>query len=184
MWSDLKRIAFWCLLIAAFAIALTTAMGDHEAEHGSLTLPPGGTVELPEGTVKVFYDEGGEVQTGAKLSAPVRFQVVPAAGGPPLTDQTGPAQATGVETQRSEDVISRGSVAELDVPADGAYVVTGTTGAATPGVIKFGTDPFSAVIDRWRLLGGLLAAALVLAFIPAPRTRQSGQSDAAWAASD
>lgn len=179
MWRSIKSMVIWGLLIAAFAIALTTAMGDHESDYGSVTLPPGGTVELPEGTVKVFYDEGGEVATRARLAAPLRFQVVPAGGGEPLTDQSGPAQATGTETRRSEDVISRGSVADLDVPSEGDYVVSGSTGAASPGVIKFGTDPFTAVLRRWRLLAALLAAALLVAFLPTPRPRRS--ADTAWA---
>jgi hypothetical protein len=181
MWRSLKQMVFWALLIAAFAVVVTTALGDHEAEHGSLTLPPGGTVELPEGTVKVFYDEGGEAATGTALNAPLRFQVVPAAGGAPLTNQSTSSSATSTGTQRSEDLISRGSVAKLEVPSEGEYVVTGGNGVA-PGVIKFGTDPFSAVTDRWRLLAVLLGGALLVTFIPVPRTRGSGHQDAVWAA--
>jgi hypothetical protein len=179
MYRSMQRMVFWSLLIAAGAIALVTAMGDHKSDYGSLTLPPGGTVELPEGTVKVFYEEGGEAVAGARLSAPLRFQVVPAGGGPPLTEQATNTQATGAQTQRSEDVISRGSVAKLDVPAEGDYVVTGSTGAASPGEISFGTDPFTAVLRKWRLLGALLAGALIVTLLPLPRPRRS--ADTAWA---
>ena len=153
-------------------------MGDHESDYGTLTLPPGGRVELPEGTVKVFYDEGGVARNGRNLQAPLRFQVVPATGGTPLTSESTTSSATGTGTQRSEDVISRGSVAKLDVPSEGTYVVTGGNGVA-PGVIKFGTDPFTAVVKRWRLLGGLLLAALIVAFLPAPHTRR--RTGTAWA---
>lgn len=183
MWGSLKRALFWGLVVAAGAIALVTAMGDHESDFGSLTLPPGGTVELPEGTVKVFYEEGGQAVSGSDLAAPVTFSVVPAAGGPAVTAESTSSQASEAGTSRSEDVISRGSVAELDVPAEGDYVVTGGTGAASPGVIKFGTDPFSAVIDRWKLLAALLGGALLLTFLPTPHTRQSNHG-AAWAAGD
>lgn len=182
MWRSIKQMVFWALMIAAFAIVLTTALADHEADHGTLTLPPGGTIELPEGTVKVYYEEGGQANASSRLAAPLRFQVVPAAGGAPLTESSTTPAATSAGTQRSEDLISRGSVAELEVPADGAYVVTGSTGAATPGVIKFGTDPFSAVIDRWRLLAVLVGGAMLVAFIPVPRTRRSGHQDTVWAA--
>ena len=181
MWRDLKRIVFWALMIAVFAIVGFTLMGDHEADYGSLTLPPGGNVELPEGKVKIFYDEGGQSIPGSSLSAPLTFQVVPAGGGEPLTSEATRATESGaVNNRRSEDVISRGSVAELEVPEEGTYAVTGGTAGASPGVIKFGTDPFTAVVRKWRLLGGLLAAALLVTFLPVPRHRRSG--DAAWPA--
>jgi hypothetical protein len=179
MWRDLKRMIFWGLVIAAAVLVATTAAGDHESDYGALTLPPGGKVELPEGTVKIFYDEGGQSRGGRNLEAPLRFQVVPAGGGEPLTSEATSTSATGTGTQRSEDVISRGSVAKLDVPSEGVYVVTGGNGVA-PGEIKFGTDPFSAVLKRWRLIGGLLIAAVIIALIPAPHTRRSSNS-AAWA---
>ena len=178
MWRDLKRMIFWGLVIAAGVVVVTTAVGNHEADYGELTLPPGGTVELPEGTVKVFYEEGGQALNGRSLQAPLRFQVVPAAGGAPITSSSTTSSATGAGTERSEDVISRGSVAKLDVPSEGDYVVTGGNGVA-PGVIKFGTDPLAAVVKRWHLLAGLLLAALVISFLPAPHTRR--RSDTAWA---
>jgi hypothetical protein len=177
MWHALKQMLFWGLLIAAAGVVAVTALGDHESDYGSVNVPPGGTVELPKGTVKIFYEDGAAL--GNQLAVPIRFEVLPAAGGTPLTQKSTTGSSTGVGTQRSEDVISRGSVAELDVPSEGDYVVRGGLGAG-PGVLSFGTDPFTAVTRKWRLLLGLLGAGLLVSLLPAPRTRRT--SDHAWAA--
>ena len=35
--------------------------------------------------------------------------------------------------------------------------------------LKFGTNAGAAVVDRWRLLAGLIGAALLISLIPVPR---------------
>jgi len=184
MWRSLKRMAFWALLIAAFAIALVTAISDHKDDYGSLVLPPGGTVHLPKGETEVFYEEqqGGPTSAGSELSSPLTFTVVAVGGGAPLTTSGSAPGASGVETERSEDVIERGAVAQLDVPAEGDYTVTGGTKSGAPGVISFGVDPVDAVMNKWRLFAVLLGGALLISLLPTPRTRRN--PDTAWAAGD
>lgn len=181
MWGSVKRMLFWGLMAAAFVVALTTWMGDHESDFGSLNLPPGGTIELPKGHVEVFFNEGAPTAERNRLAAPLTFQITPAAGGAALADTDTPEQASDTQTQRSEDVISRGSVAKYDVPEEGNYVVSGGS-AANPGVLTFGTDPFHAVMRKWHLWGGLIGAAVLLSLLPTPRTRRT--PDAGWVAGD
>jgi hypothetical protein len=181
MWGSLKRMLFWALVIAAFAVAIVTWLGDHQADFGTVSLPPGGTVTLPKGEVEVFFEERTASADPNRLAAPLVFQVVPAAGGAPLTDKDNPAQAGSAQTQRSEDVISHGSVATYDVPEEGDYIASGGS-AASPGALEFGTDAFHAVLRTWHLWGGLLVAAFIVTLLPTPHTRRS--PDAGWAAGD
>jgi hypothetical protein len=170
----IKQITVPLLVLAAAAVAVATVFSDHDDDYGAVPLPEGGVVELPSGTVKVFYKEGDEARSvTAQPSTPVRFEVTPAAGGPPLeetpTAKEGNAE---LETQRSADVGSPGSVANIEVPAEGSYRVSGSSGRpAGASSLTFGTDPLGAVARRWKLLAGLLGAAVLVALIPLPRRR-------------
>ena len=64
-------------------------------------------------------------------------------------------------------------MAKLDVPSAGSYVVS-AGGAAAPGTssLEFGTNAGSALAKRWRLLAGLLGAAILVALIPVPRSKR------------
>jgi hypothetical protein len=70
--------------------------------------------------------------------------------------------------QRSEDVTSLGSVAKLDVPAEGSYVVRVSSAGSVGSSLNFGTDPLTAVARRWRLFAILFGLAALIAFIPIP----------------
>jgi hypothetical protein len=170
----IKHITVPLLVLAAFAVGIATVFSDHAADYGTVSLPEGGVVELPSGTVKVFYKEVGEPPAPTdKLSAPLSFEVIPAGGGVPLeetpTAREGNAE---LETQRSTDVGSPGSVADIEVPADGSYLVRGSSGQpAGASYLTFGTDPLGAVVRRWKLLAGLLIASALVALIPMPRRR-------------
>jgi hypothetical protein len=173
----IKHITVPLLVLAAAVVALATVFSDHDDDYGTVTLPAGGLVELPSGTVKVFYQEGNLPQNPiADLAAPVRFEVTPAGGGAPLaktpTADTGNAE---LQTQRSADIGSPGSVADIEVPAEGTYSVTGSAGRpgqpAGAARLTFGTDPLGAVARRWKLLAGLLVAAFLVALVPIPRRR-------------
>jgi hypothetical protein len=158
------------LVLVAVGVALATIFSDHSDDYGRVTLPQGGTVHLPEGKVTVFYRvEGGTSELEQNASG-VAFQVVPARGGQPVATTLENSEVSEVAVQRSETIGELGAVAKLDVPAAGDYVVSGDSGLQ-PGAssLEFGTNAASALVDRWRLLAGLLLGALLLAIIPVPR---------------
>ena len=169
----LKHTLSTFLLIAAVAVAIATALSEHSDDYGAVALPQGGAVELPAKTVTVFYEEPG---TGANSIHEPRglgaFRVTPAGGGEPL-----PIRATGsdaseseVTVQRSETIGELGAVAKIDVPEEGFYVVTGRlTQPGATSSLTFGTSAGAAVIDRWRLLAGLVGGAFLLTLIPVPK---------------
>ena len=170
----IKHITVPLLVLAAFAVALATVFSDHAADYGTVSLPQGGVVELPSGSVKVFYKEGDDPPAPTtKLAAPLSFEVTPSGGGAPLeetpTTKSGSAE---FETERSADIGSPGSVADLEVPAEGSYLVRGSSGQpAGAASLTFGTDPLGAVLRRWKLLAGLLLGAVLVAAVPLPRRR-------------
>jgi hypothetical protein len=166
----LKHTIFVGLIVAAAAVVLATAFSGHADDYGQVGLPEGGTVELPEGTVTVFFKELGQKDPIHQADATLSFQVVPAGGGPAINETATQGGTDEVEVQRSEDIGELGSVAKLDVPEAGLYAVSGHANR-TPGAsfLTFGTNPGAAVIDRWRLLAGLLGGAMLLSLIPTPR---------------
>jgi hypothetical protein len=87
-----------------------------------------------------------------------------------------------VQVQRSEDVNSFGSIAKLDVPAEGTYAVRMRSAGALGSSLSFGTDPFTAVVRRWELFAILLGLAILIAFIPRPGRWSRGreEEDAGW----
>jgi len=170
----IKNITVPLLVLAAFAVAIATVFSDHASDYGTVSLPEGGVVELPSGTVKVFYKEVGEAPAPTdRLAAPLRFELTPVGGGAPLEETPTANQGNAeIETERSTDVGSPGSVADIEVPADGSYLVSGSSGQpAGASYLTLGTDPLGAVIRRWKLLASLLIAAALVAVIPVPRRR-------------
>jgi hypothetical protein len=170
----IKQITVPLLVLAAFAVALATVFSNHDADYGTVTLPEGGLVELPSGTVKVFYKEEDQPRNPiADLAAPISFEVTPAGGGAPLEETpTAKSGTAEFETERSADIGSPGSVADIEVPAEGTYLVSGSSGQPVGASrLTFGTDPLGAVTRRWKLLAGLLIAAVLVALVPLPRRR-------------
>jgi hypothetical protein len=170
----LKNTIVAGLLIAAVAIALSTAFSDHSDDYGRVSLPANGMVHLPDGKVTVFFS-GSDAQPG---SGGLAVQVVPAAGGAalPMSAPGGSISADG--TQRSEVIGEHGAIAKLDVPSTGEYRVVGNT-SLPPGTstLSFGTTVTSAVSAKWKLLAGLVIAAFLIALIPTPRHRRRWQDD-------
>src|SRR2546430_62158 len=77
----LKNTIFILLLLAAAGVVLVTALSDHSDDYGQVSLPQGGVVELPKGTVTVYFSQLGDNSDPVKqLSGPLSFQVVPAGG--------------------------------------------------------------------------------------------------------
>jgi hypothetical protein len=179
-----KRIVPTLLGVAIATVVLFTLFSNHESDYGRVPLPPGGTVELPEGTVKIFFEEAGSA-SDSRLAAPLSFQVSPSGGGGPLAlEPTSKSGTSETQVQRSEDVTSLGAVAKLNVPEEGTYVVRGGSPALAGSALSFGTDPLTAVGRRWQLLAILLGAGVLIALIPLPRGGSGAAAESTGWSSD
>jgi hypothetical protein len=184
MMRALKRLIPPLLLAAAAAVVLFTLLGDHKSDYGRVPVPPGGTVELPEETVTVYFEEAGPASEGV-LAAPLSIRVTPAAGGSAIElEPTANGGTSETLVQPSENLNALGSVAKLDVPADGPYRISGGSAALAGSSLTFGTDPLTAVARRWELLAILLGAAVLVALIPLPRRGGGHAAEATGWSSD
>jgi hypothetical protein len=175
----LKRVVPKLLVVAAFAVTIVVLVTDHRAEYGTVALPQGGLVQLPEGTVKVFVDEPQQPGDPRDLSSPLSFDVTPVGSSAALAKNPEVQENSRQLTKRSEAIGSKGAVASIDAPSSGAYRVSGGFAEATPGAsLSFGTDGFMAVIDRWKILAGLLLGAFLLTLIPVPSRGSSYEASA------
>jgi hypothetical protein len=167
----LKHTLSLLLFVAAIVVALGTLFSDHSGDYGKVSLPQGGTVQLPKGAVTVYYQVQGGPSDGAENTR-FAFQVSPAQGGEPLPLGS-PSHTSDYGLVRSESIGDLGAVAKIKVPSAGSYVVSGSSSAA-PGsaFLEFGTNAATAVLHRWKLLAGLLLGALLLTLIPVPRWRR------------
>ncbi|HEY1357125.1 MAG TPA: hypothetical protein VGF21_02360 [Thermoleophilaceae bacterium] len=170
------------LVLAAAGITLAIAFSSHSDDYGRVPLPQGGTVHLPKGKVTIYYRVRGE--ENPKNASGLALRITPVGGGAPIATLLANGQTSDVAVTRSETIGEAGSLAKLDVPAAGDYVVSATTPLA-PGVssLEFGTNAGAAVLKHWKLLGGLLVGALLLALIPAPRSgrrRRGGDEPTGW----
>jgi|SRR5215204_208966 len=166
----LKHTLSVALLLVAVGILLATVLSDHSDDYGQLSLPQGGTVHLPEGKVTVYYRVLGGSELGENTGG-LAFAVTPAQGGEPIAMALANGRTSGVAVTRSETIGELGAVAKLEVPTAGNYAITGNTSLAPGlGYLEFGTNAGRAVLERWKLLAGLLGGAMLLAIIPVPRT--------------
>lgn len=168
----LKHTVSFLLLVAAVAVTLGTVFSNHSDDYGKVPLPQGGVVHLPQGEVVVFYRQAGGGSDGGP-AAPLTFQVMRVADGAPVPVSADNGATIANADQRSETIGELGAVAKLDVPSAGSYVVS-AGGAGAPGTssLEFGTNAGSALAKRWRLLAGLLGAAILVALIPVPRSKR------------
>ena len=176
----LKSLVPTLLIVAAIGVALVILFSNHEDDYGSVPMPAGGPVELPKGTVKVFFEDVRGEQGNPRLTAPLSFEVVRAGGGAPVPlEPTAKNGTSETQVQRSEDIGSLGSIAKLDVPDEGTYFVE-VRSAGTASELNFGTDRFTAVARRWKLFAGLLGAALLLVLVPMPRRHPHSDDSPGW----
>ncbi len=175
----LKRVISIGLLVAAAAIALSTGLSDHSDDYGQVPLPQGGIVHLPQGRVVVYYSQLGDGSDQIRqLTAPLTFRAVPAGGGPVVPMSAKDGTPPGVAVQRSETIGELGAVAELHVPSPGEYYVSGRTNLPEgSSFLKFGTNAGQAVLDRWRLLAGLVIGAIIISLIPVPRHKRRWEDE-------
>jgi hypothetical protein len=167
----LKRTISILLLLTAVGIVLATAFSDHSGDYGRVSLPPGGTVHLPEGKVTVYDRVRGSASDLDQNIGRLSFAVIPVNGGAPIAMALANGEPSETAVTRSETIGEHGSIAKLDVPVAGDYRVSGSADLA-PGtfVLEFGTNAGRAILAKWKLLAGLLLGAVVLAFIPVPRS--------------
>jgi hypothetical protein len=167
------------LVVGAVGVVIATLFSDHRKEYGSVTLPQGGVVTLPDGKVEVFLEDSPQQSSGGdprKLTAPLRFDVTPVGGGALVSKEAIGLASTGEEqTERSQSIGSKDAVVKLDVPAAGEYRVSGSYGDSVGSSLDFGISPFQAVLDDWKLWAGMLAGALLIWLVPKPR-RQGGEA--------
>jgi hypothetical protein len=167
------------LLVSAAGVALATALSNHNDDYGQVQLPQGGIVHLPAGTTTVFFRELGDGSDPIRqLQNPLSFQVVPLGGGAAISMAAVNGGTPGTAVNRSETIGELGAVAKLEVPSTGSYEVSGSSGLA-PGssFLEFGTNPADAVLHRWKLLVGLVLAAILIGFIPTPKPRRRWEEE-------
>jgi hypothetical protein len=175
----LKHTVSLLMVVAAVAVALSTAFSDHSDDYGQVPLPQGGVVQLPQGKVTVFYSQLGDGSDPVRqVSVPFGFQVVPAGGGAPVPVTSDGGAQSAIATQRSETIGELGAVAKLDVPSAGRYAVTGSTDLpAGSSFLEFGTNAGAAVLAKWKLLAGLLIGAFLITLIPTPKPKRRWEDD-------
>jgi len=167
----LKRTIPILMLLGAAGIALAIGFSNHSDEYGQVSLPQGGTVHLPKGKVTVFDRVQGQSSEIEPTTANLAFAVVPVDGGPPIAMSLANGETSVTSVTRRETIGELGAFVKLDVPEAGDYRVTGSTSLA-PGTfyLEFGTNAGVALLERWKLLAGLVLGALLIAFIPVPRS--------------
>ena len=180
----LQRLLPKLLVIGAIGVVLVALFSDHKTEYGSVTLPRGGVVTLPEGTVNVFVDEnpaaGAEEDGSHDLPSSLNAEAVPVSGGEALVMEPAADSGTvGELASRSEAIGSRGTVATVEVPQSGAYRISGSMADDSSVEIGFGLNAFRAVGQEWKLIAGLLAGAFLISLIRLPKRRSSEELDAA-----
>ncbi len=181
------------VMIAAVAYALPRFIenrGDHDA-YGSVAIPGERVLELPRGEVAVFYqeriadaadplrDDGGLTEPSPEPD----YEVRPAAGGEPLElDADGGREVSGSDERR------RVEIERLDVPAAGAYRVTGRSidrPQANDPELTFGSFLFDWTALVILFVGATLGALIVVAGLldlPARirEARHPGRRSAGW----
>jgi len=169
----LNRTISTLLLLGAFGLVLAIGFSDHSDDYGRVTLPSGGTIHLPEGTVTVYDRVSGDSSAIEDDTAQVSFQVVPAGGGEPVSLRPVNSEASDTQVTKTETIGEFGALAKLDVPGAGDYQVRGGSDLEPGSVyLDFGTNAGQALLDRWKLIVGLLVGSLVFALIPPPRRRR------------
>jgi hypothetical protein len=173
----LKQTLSIVLVLAAAGVILSTAFGDHAGDYGRVSLPQGGTLHLPKGEVLVYFKQQGQDQSDS--AGGLAFQVSPVGGGAPLAVSSPNGQVSDISVTRAETIGEVGALGKFNVPSSGEYVVSGSSSLA-PGAsyLEFGTNAGHAVLNRWKLIAGLVLGALLLTIIPVPRSgRRWGEAD-------
>ena len=168
------------LFLGALGLVLAIGFSDHSDDYGRVSLPQGGSVHLPEGKVTVYDRVGGGTSAAEDDTAAVAFQVVPAGGGEPISLRPVNSEASDTQVTKTETIGEFGALAKLDVPREGDYEVSGSSDLEPGSVyLDFGTNAGQALLNRWKLIVGLLIGACLFGLIPPPRRRRRWE-EPAW----
>ena len=175
----LKHTISVILLLVAVGVVLATALSDHSDDYGQVSLPQGGTVHLPQGKVTVYYRVSGDSSELDHNAGGLVFRVTSPVSGESVPMKMANGQTSGVAVTRSETIGELGAVAKLDVPAAGYYRISGnSTLPPNTSRLDFGTNAGAALVEKWRLIAGLLLGSILLAFIPVPRSGRGSEDPA------
>ena len=150
----------------ALAIGLPLLLsGDHD-KYGRIDVPGEGAVDLPEGEVVVFYEEGRDLPDDESLPVPVlRWRVRSPGGGSALQlDGDGGREVAGRSGYSFTDI------ERLDVNRPGRHSVVATALSETgpKPTLTFGTSGVTAVALAIPV-GGCVVGALLLVIGLLPR---------------
>jgi hypothetical protein len=162
------------LVLGAIGVVIAALFSDHKKAYGEVPLPQGGVVNLPEGESKVYLDEivlGEQKGDPRRLSGLLAFTVVPVGGGGPLSIDSVAGESSAELSERSQAIGSKDAVATVEAPSAGDYRVSGRYESEATASLSFGTDPFTAVMDEWRIWAGLLVLAFLITLVPRAKYR-------------
>jgi hypothetical protein len=181
----LKHLISISLLLAAGVLVVAIGFSDHSDDYGRISLPQGGTVHLPKGDVTIYDRARGEGDQVESNAGHLSFGVTPVDGSGPLSIASARDELPNTAVTRTETVGEFGAIAKLDVPSEGDYVVRGSAGPPPATFyLEFGTNAGRALLDRWKLIAGLLLGALLVALIPVPRSRRHWEGEPSGWSSD
>ena len=144
---------------------------DHSDDYGRVPLPQGGTVHLPEGKVTVFYRRAVTPPSTGVERRGLTFQVPPARRRPADRDD-----ARQRRRPRSVAVQPSETIGELGAWRSSTSRRPATTWSAAAPTCRRAPPRWNsartpaALLERWKLLAGLLARGPVLTLIPVPRS--------------
>jgi hypothetical protein len=154
----------WTLVIVGILLTLgglglglpKLLSGDHE-KYGRVDIPGRGTVDLPEGEVVVFYEDGSSPADGFFPEPDVKWQIAPADGGKPLRLDSDGGRESNVRDDKSWTDIEG-----LDIETAGDYDVRVAQVAGGPNpALTFGTSGVTPAALIFLIVGAGLGTTLI-----------------------
>lgn len=156
----------WAMLIVGVLLTLgglglglpQLLSGDHE-KYGRVDIPGKGTVDLPEGEVVVFYEDGSSPADGFFPEPDVEWRIAPAVGGKPLELDSDGGRESNVRDDRSWTDIEG-----LEITTAGDYDVEVAQVAGGPNpALTFGTSGVTLAAIMFLVIGAGLGTTLIAA---------------------
>jgi hypothetical protein len=154
----------WAMLIVGVLLTLgglglslpKLLSGDHD-KYGKVAIPGTGTVDLPEGEVIVFYEDGSSPADGFFAEPEVRWSIQSADGGKSLElDGDGGRESNVRESKSWTDIEG------IDVPEAGEYEVEVKPVAGGPNpALTFGTSGVTLAAILYLIIGAGLGTTLI-----------------------
>jgi hypothetical protein len=149
------------LTASGLAVGLPPLFSADHDEYGRVPIPGKGDVDLPEGEVVVFYEDGSSPADGFFSPPEVDWRIRPGDGGKPLELDGDANRESNVRDDRSW-----ADIEGLDVPADGDYSVEVRQVAGGPNpTLTFGSSGVSTASIVALIAGAGIGTTLIaLAF--------------------